>query len=578
MALRPPFAVLLLIFVTLGIYYPTIFAGANSLDDLQMINAYINIDNIDLKSFFLPGSSGYYYRPILGLSFLIDRFAWGMHESIMHLENILFHTINTLLVYFIAVKAARTYAIDSILLPFCAALLFALHPINTESVNWISGRTDLLVGIFLLFSILLLLNARQNENLTLTAAASVSFLFACFAKEVAVCALPGLLAIIVFHNQDESLLTSLRKKWGCAAMLIATAAIYFLFRIAALSRGDTGMKAVTAAVNEPAFQLFDTIRVVLKVSGFYLKKLFIPWPLNFAIVRISDYYVIGGLLLVFLVIYMLYKRDMISAFLLSSVCVTAPALLIALARMAWTPLAERYLYASSATFAIAMSLSVYRYLHLKKLIDSKMMHLVVVLLFSLCAYTTVNRNIVWQSNLTLFKDTLNKSPDFYLAKNELAYALQQLGREKESREIILSIDAPEKSKRGKKLVDSNRAIIMAAEGDLIGAKKLLLRNIEDSGVLFPRIAEHLITVDTTLLNKERDKQKRRALEEEIIELLLKTREQTGNPFYFYRIAQTYLNFGNKKEAQHYFNEAYLRSPDNAYYKQAAKKLAETLNK
>lgn len=576
MALRSPFAVLLLIFVTLGIYYPTIFAGANSLDDLQMINAYINVDNIDLKSFFLPGSSAYYYRPILGLSFLIDRFAWGMNESIMHLENILFHTINTLLVYFIAVKAARTYSIDSVLLPFCAALLFALHPINTESVNWISGRTDLLVGIFLLFSILLLLHARQNENLPLTAAASVSFLFACFAKEVAVCALPGLLAIIVFHNQHELLLTSLRKKWVCASSLIATAVIYFLFRVSALSRGDTGMKAVTAAVNEPAFQFFDTLRVVLKVSGFYLKKLFIPWPLNFAIVKISDYYVVAGLLLVFLVIYMLYKRDMIAALLLSSVCVTAPALLIALARMAWTPLAERYLYVPSATFTIAMSLSVYKYLHLKKLIDNKIILFAVVLLLSLCAYTTVNRNIVWQNNLTLFEDTLKKSPDFYLAKNELAHALQQLGKEKESRDIILSIEAPEKSKRGKKLVDSNRATIMAAEGDLIGAKKLLLRNIEDSGVLFPRIAEHLITVDTTLLNKERDKLKRRALEEEIIDLLLKTREQTGNPFYYYRIAQTYLNFGNRKGAQHYFNEAYLRSPDNAYYKQAAKKLAETL--
>lgn len=578
MALRTPFAVLLLVFITLGIYYPTIFAGVNSLDDLQMINAYINVDNIDLKSLFLPGSSGYYYRPILGLSFLIDRFAWGMHESIMHLENILFHTINTLLVYFITVKVARSYAIDSVLLPFCAALLFALHPINTESVNWISGRTDLLVGIFLLFSILLLLNARQNENLLLTAVASVSFLFACFAKEVAVCALPGLLAIIVFHNQREPLLTSLRKQWGCAAMLVSTAVIYFLFRVSALSRGDTGMRAVTAAVNEPAFQILDTLRVVLKVSGFYLKKLFIPWPLNFAIVRISDYYVIGGVVLVFAIIYMLYKRDMISAFLLASVCVTAPALLIALARMAWTPLAERYLYAPSATFAIAMSLSAYRFLHVKQIADSKFIHFAVVLLLSLSAYTTVNRNIVWQSNLTLFEDTLKKSPDFYLAKNELAYALQQLGREKESRDIMLSIEAPEKSKRGKKLVDSNRATIMAAEGDLLGAKKLLLRNIEDAGVLFPRIAEHLITVNTTLLNKERDTLKRHALEAEIIELLKKMREQTGNPFYFYRIGQTYLNFGNKKEAQYYFNEAYLRSPDNAYYKQAARKLADNLNK
>lgn len=576
MAIRPAFAVLLLIFITIGIYYPSIFAGANSLDDLQMIKAYINVDSIDLKSLFLPGSSGYYYRPLLGLSFTFDRFVWGMHESFMHLENILFHTINTLLVYFIAAKAARTYAIDSVPLSLCAALLFALHPINTESVNWISGRTDLLVGIFLLFSVLLLMSVRQHENLSLSAAASFSFLFACFAKEVAVCALPGLLAIIFFHNQYGSLLENLRKKWKCAAMLTATAVIYFLFRISALSRGDTGMNAVTAAMNEPTFQFFNTIRIVLKASGFYLKKLFIPWPLNFAIIRISDYYVIAGLLLVLVFVYILYKRDMISAFLLSSICVNAPALLIALSRMAWTPLAERYLYVPCATFSIAMSLLVYRLLLLKQLHHSKILHFTVALLLSVCAYTTVNRNFVWQNNITLYEDTLKKSPDFYLAKNELAYALQQQGREKESRDLILSIVAPEQSKRGKKLVDSNRATIMAAEGDLAGAKELLLRNIEDSGVLFPRIAEHVITINMTLLNKERDKRKRRLLEEEIIGLLLKTQEQNGDPFYYYRIAQTYLNFGYRKEAQRYFDEAYLRSSDDAYYKQAAKKLSEKL--
>jgi tetratricopeptide (TPR) repeat protein len=87
----------------------------------------------------------------------------------------------------------------------------------------------------------------------------------------------------------------------------------------------------------------------------------------------------------------------------------------------------------------------------------------------------------------------------------------------------------------------------------------------------------VIAIDTTLHDKEPDRLKRQALEQEIIGLLLKNHEKSGDPFYYYRIGQSYLKFGNKKEAQRYFNEAYLNSPDGTHYKLAAKKLAERLN-
>jgi len=73
MALRRGFVVLFLIFVTLGIYYPSIFAGANSVDDLQIISSYLNDDSFDLKKLFLPDGSGYYYRPLLGLTLALTK-------------------------------------------------------------------------------------------------------------------------------------------------------------------------------------------------------------------------------------------------------------------------------------------------------------------------------------------------------------------------------------------------------------------------------------------------------------------------------------------------------------------------
>lgn len=577
MAIRQRFIVLFLIFVTLGLYYPSIFAGAASVDDVQMITSYLNIDRVDLKGTFLPGTSGYYYRPLLGLTYIFDRFVWDMHESFMHMENVIFHTINVILVYFISIKVARRYDIENSTLPVCAALLFAVHPINTESVNWISGRTDLLAGIFILLSILLLLNALQGKStILMSGAASASFLLSCFAKEVAVCALPGLLFLVIFYDQNVTLVERLRKRWVCSAFLSATAMTYFLFRFFAFKRGDTGIKTVATAVNAPTFDLLDTLRIVLKVYGFYVKKIFFPLPLNFAIVSISDYYVVVGVILVFFISYMLYKRNLVSALFLISICVTAPALLVALAKLAWTPIAERYLYLPCATFCIAMSVLLYPLFISKGTLFKNISYFCVTSLFVFSAYSTVNRNLIWQNNITLFQETLRSSPGFFLAQNALAHALQQQGRNTESRELMLSMVAPEGSKRGGKLVDGNRAQIMAADGDLVGAKKLLLRNIEDSGVLYATNVDQIIDIDMTLLEKERDSRKAKELQQEIVSLLLKLQEKNNDPFYYYRIGQFYLHMGDKLQAQRYFAQASLNSSEGTHYKQAAAKLAEKL--
>jgi len=576
MPIRRGFAVLLLIFITLGIYYPSIFAGPNSVDDVQIITAYLNAGHFSLKDLFLPGSSGYYYRPLLGLTLVFDNMFWGMHESFMHLENVIFHAINVILIFFVSANVAKRYNNEESLFPLSAAFLFAIHPINTESVNWISGRTDLLAGIFILTSILFLLNALQRKSLLLGTAAAVAFLLSCFAKEVAVFAFPGLLFIILFHDQQGSLVERLKKRWFFSSILSASTLTYFIFRSIAFNSGDSGIKSAATVLDSPNFHLLSAIRITLKVFGFYLKKIFIPWPLNFAIVKVSDYYVILGILFFLAIIYMLYKRGLISALFLASACVISPALIVAFGQMAWTPLAERYLYIPCAIFSIAMSLSVFRFLSKVRLNYRKALYLLIALLFASSAYTTVNRNIVWQSNITLFQDTLRKSPDLFLVQNALACALREKGREAEAKVIMLSMVAPEGNKRGGKLVDGNRARIMAANGDLTGAKKLLLRNIDDSGVFFIAIVEQLISIDMKLLNTERNAKKKQELRQEIVAYMLKLQGRSGDNLYFYRLGQFYLHSGDRVNAQRYFSEAFLRSPDGAYYKLAAGKLAEKL--
>jgi len=577
MAIRRGYALLFLIFVTLGIYYPSIFAEISPVDDVQIITSYINTDRFDLKTLFIP-NGGYYYRPLLGLTLIFDKFAWEMHESFIHLENILIHAINVILVYLITEIIARRYEIKSAFLPLIASFLFAVHPINTESVNWIAGRTDLLAGFFLLISILLILKSLESSSQSCGIAGVMLFFMACMSKEVAVSALPGLLAIIFFYDQQGSYRERLRKNWASSGALLFTVLFFSLLmlRFFIFNRGDNGIKLLTSTHSNSVSDLLSHSRLVFTALGFYVKKLFIPWPLNFAIVKVSGYYIWVGVAALVYVFFLFVKRGLLSALVITTIALISPALLVSVARMTWTPLAERYLYMPNALFCIIITVIAYKKLSFDKAFASKLLLISLILLFIFISHSTVKRNILWQDNVALMRDTLRNSPDFYLAQNALAFSLKQKNRYDESRALMMSIKAPDGSKRGGKLIDSNQAMILVAQGDFYGAKKLLLRNSENAGVLHSRILENLVSVNLHLLAREKNEEKVLTLKKETVGFLLELHEKSGDPFYYYRIGQFYLNTGDKLKASHYFSEAAQRSPQGTHYKLAAEKLSNKL--
>lgn len=94
--------------------------------------------------------SGYYignYAPVQILSYMLDYTFWGLHPAGYLITNIIIHLLNGLLVYLLLYRfhADRTAA-------FFAASLFLLHPVQVESVAWISQRKNLLSLFFMLIS------------------------------------------------------------------------------------------------------------------------------------------------------------------------------------------------------------------------------------------------------------------------------------------------------------------------------------------------------------------------------------------------------------------------------------------
>ena len=104
------------------------------------------------------------YRSLRTLSYVLDYRLGGMQPWIFHLNNILYHWIAACLVFLVASQLAENignHPTPNIAL--FAALLWALHPVQTEAVTYISGRRDILATLFFFLGFYAFLKFRARD-------------------------------------------------------------------------------------------------------------------------------------------------------------------------------------------------------------------------------------------------------------------------------------------------------------------------------------------------------------------------------------------------------------------------------
>jgi Flp pilus assembly protein TadD len=139
-----------------------------------------------LSEFRLEGEGSGFYRPLVTVTYFLESGLFGAHPAGYHVMNVAYHLAAALALAWMARRLTGSGQAGWI-----AGLVFALHPIHTESVAFVSGRTDVLAALFTFVAVGAWL--RPGSDLAAGARAGVAFLLALAAKEVAM-ALPLVLA------------------------------------------------------------------------------------------------------------------------------------------------------------------------------------------------------------------------------------------------------------------------------------------------------------------------------------------------------------------------------------------------
>lgn len=210
-----------------------------------------------------------YYRPLVTLSFFLDVQLWGLTSAGFHLTNLLAHLATSL-----AVLGLGRRLTGSPLAGGIAGLVFALHPLHTESVAFVSGRSDVLSTLLALWALGEYAAWRETGRRWRYALSVAAFFLALTAKEVAV-TLPVLLVLWDWAAGRGG--RACARDAGRAALRLtgyaAALALYAGLRMAALGR-------VLETDASTWGSLGTRVLTTLDIVATYVRLTVVPYPAN----------------------------------------------------------------------------------------------------------------------------------------------------------------------------------------------------------------------------------------------------------------------------------------------------------
>jgi protein O-mannosyl-transferase len=405
----------------------TAFSYSNSLnnDFVKYDDDYYVTDNKYIRDFSFHGLKEIavsYSRdelPVTLFSFSIDYKLWKLNPRPYHVENLIFHLINILLVYGLISLIFNNFSISLIV-----TLLFAFHPFRVESVSWIAERKDMLYSFFLLSSLICYIKyIKNNDKFLMYVLALILSVLSVFSKFSGVVITFILIILDYYFKRRYSLKTILEKIPFLIVPLISLV-IHFTYK-------PEFMNQMQESVFN--YSYFDRIFLACYSLIFYIVRLFLPFGLSVihsypfrengglpAIYYISPAFLILISYLTFLLIrkVKLYSREFVFSLLFFLITISIYLHMVPYGGN--VVVAERYTYISYIGLFIFVA---YIYTWLVKnpsaniqkfrntIITAGYIFLIILII------VTYSRNQVWKNTYTLFSDVIENDAKVPLAYN-----------------------------------------------------------------------------------------------------------------------------------------------------------------
>jgi tetratricopeptide (TPR) repeat protein len=427
--------ILLLLVLGLTAYANSFFAPFHFDDNQRILQNDAIRDLSNIAQIFSYTRERFLTYLSLAINYRISRF----DPTSYHIVNFFIHYIASIFLYFLFIETWKTPAfkdadinISKKLLGFFAAGIFLVHPLQTQSVTYIIQRAASLAGMFYLATVYWYVKARlapqRGVSLGYYILFALSALGAVFSKETAV-TLPVMIAlyeIFFFKNSIKSLITN-----KMFLFLMVSAGIIVGFKLKGLVQRDF--------VNDPGipFTRWQYLLTQFSVLVTYLRLFFWPAGQNidwdypiagtfFEVKTISSFLFLLMLIGLAVIAYRKFRLFSLGIFAFFITLMPSSSIIPIL-----DVIYEHRMYLAVAFLAMGcLQPIVYGVERLGK-ISPQVVHIAILSLIMavlpLLTGLTYARNEVWASSLSLWEDSVKKSPNKARPHNNYGRALYLLG-------------------------------------------------------------------------------------------------------------------------------------------------------
>jgi len=417
--------------ISLIVYANTLRNGF-VLDDITVItqNSIVSKGVSAIPEIFCtPYRRGYHispndlYRPLSLSMFAIERQFFGINPIAYHFTNIILFAGCVILLFLFL---DQLFYRKKMAVAFIASLLFAIHPIHTEVVANVKSSDELLCFFFAFLSLNVFIKYLQTGKKTHLIIGSLFFFISLLSKETVITFL-AIIPLIFFFYRDEN-----KKRSAYITVGIVFAAIIFLIiRFSVLNfyhaNEITNISFIDNSLAKLGLPFESRIATAVLILGYYIKLLFVPYPLicdysynsisfvSFKNIDALFSLAIYSLLIVFGIRRFLKNKKDAIAFSVLFFLITI-SLFSNIPFLIGTTMGERLMFFPSIGFCLFVPLALEKWVARSELTYPSFVKntFILVTLIPVCLIfmgLTIVRNNDWKDDYTIFTTDIKKQPN-----------------------------------------------------------------------------------------------------------------------------------------------------------------------